>query len=126
MLELETITTTTKEQPRMANKLTATFSKVKVLLETDMKYRDSDEMLETKFWWTEMQVMGIDGKAITARDFFLMYRQGKFTSSSTILRARRKANQLLSETRGLSYKPRRNKQVEIKEELKKLDTVHGQ
>ena len=60
----------------MAKKITATFYKVKQMLEADVKYRDNDEKLVVKYWWNEMEVMGIDGNAISAKDFFLM-RWGK-------------------------------------------------
>lgn len=101
-------------------KISATFHKVKTMLDADPKYRDSDEILVTKFWWTEMEAMGIDGNTMPTRDFFIMYRKKKFTTEDVITRARRKCNEEYASTRGLSYKPRKAKVKEVQEEIRTL------
>jgi len=101
-------------------KLAITFKKVKAMLEADPKYRDSDEFLVTKFWRDEMVAMGIDIRIQVTIDFYLMYRQKKFTTESSILRARRKVSEHYPLLRGLSYKPKKKKVKEVQAEIKTL------
>lgn len=102
-------------------KIAVTFKKVMAMLEANPKYRDSDRMLVTKFWSDELNAMGIDSKSRPIRDFWLMYRDDwKFTTSDTITRCRRKANEDYPKTRGLSYKPRKEKVKEVQEEIQTL------
>lgn len=101
-------------------RISFTFPKVKAMLESDMKYRNNDEILVTKYWWTEMVAMGVDGNVITAKAFFLMYREGKFTTEDVITRARRKCNEEYPHTRGLSYKPRKAKVKDVIAEIQTL------
>ena len=123
MLELETITTTTKEQPRMANKLTATFKKVFALLEADAKYRDNDEALVVRIWNDEMKEQGMDANIMPTMLFMKFYRAWRFTTADIVTRSRRKCNELHPETRGLSYKPRKNKVPEVQQEIREITTA---
>ena len=104
----------------MKNILSKTFWKVKTLLETEEKYRDNDERLVVKYWWEEMKRINIDGNSITAKDFFIMYRDGKFTTADCITRARRKCNEEFPNTKGLSYNHRKRKAEETKQEIREL------
>lgn len=101
----------------MAKNITETFRKVKHLLETDKKYRDSDDLLVARFWWDELRVMKVNGKEAPILDFFMLYQEGKMTPAETIERSRRRVNQLHPDTIGLSYKRRAQKEKDIKKEL---------
>lgn len=96
------------------------FDRVRTLLEKSPKYRDSDQLLVARMWWEELQAQGIESDKITAQEFMEMYRDGKITSSDSISRARRKVNEELPNTKGLSYKPRKIKEEEIKQEIKEI------
>lgn len=104
----------------MAKKLTATFDKVLALLETDAKYRDNDEALVVRIWNDEMKEQGMDSNSQYTMDFFKLYRAKKFTTADIITRARRKCNELHANTIGKSYKPRKKKEAEIKQELREI------
>lgn len=101
----------------MAKIITETFQKVKHLLEKDPKYRNSDEDLVVRFWWDELRAMKLNGKEITALDFFMLYRENKLTPAETIERSRRRVNQLYPDTIGMSYKRRAQKEKDIQKEL---------
>lgn len=112
----------------MAKKITQTFHKVKALLDSGDKYRDSDEKLVVKIWWDEMESQKVEGKDVSLREisakaFFYLYREGRFTTADVITRARRKCNELHPETRGKSYKPRKAKVVEVQQEIREITTA---
>lgn len=100
--------------------ITSVFKKVKVLLEQDKKYQNNDEHLVAKFWWLEMAAMGI-AEGVSAKAFFHLYKDGRFTSADVITRARRKVNEEYPHTRGLAYHPRKKNQQAIKDEIRTLD-----
>lgn len=102
------------------SKLKQTYYKVKSLLEYKEKYRDNDELLVAKYWLIEASAMHLDFDFLPTKQFLIMYKDGKFTPADTILRARRKVNEHFEHTRGKSYKPRKEKQKEIKAELKEI------
>jgi len=90
---------------------------VKELMLSDKRYRDNDALLVNRIQKDELEQQNIDLRYITAYDYFKIRLNKTISSESTILRARRKVNEHIPETRGLSYKSRQSKQVDV------IDTV---
>lgn len=104
------------------SKLKQTYNKVKYWLEKDIKYRDNDELLVVQIWFQELKLKGINPHNITAFNFFNdYYKEHKLTPADEITRCRRKCNENLEHTRGKSYKPRKKKEQEMREEIKTIN-----
>jgi hypothetical protein len=90
---------------------------IKDLMLSDKRYRDNDALLVNRIQKDELEQQNIDLRFISAYDYFKIRLNKTVSSESTILRARRKVNEHFPETRGLSYKSRQAKQVDV------IDTV---
>jgi hypothetical protein len=70
------------------------YDKVKHLLQTELKYRTSDDALVCRIWFDHLKfTKEIDPHKITAVDFLMLMRDGGLPSMDTITRARRKVQQ---------------------------------
>ena len=105
--------------------------KIKDLLLTDARYKDSDTLLVNRVQRDEMVAKNISIETSTIRDFFMLRLNKVITSEDTITRCRRAVQEYYPETRGLKYKARQSKQVEVIDNLKenknlakKLTTLH--
>lgn len=97
-------------------KIVAIHPKVKHLLTTEPKYRDSDEKLVARIWNDELRE-----KNLTAYEFFCLYAKNEVTNSDSITRARRKVQQEFPALRGATWQQRQTKETEdTKHELQKL------
>lgn len=92
--------------------------KIKNLLLTDARYRDSDTLLVNRVQRDEMVDRNISIETSTIRDFFKLRLDKVITSEDTITRCRRAVQEYYPETRGLKYKARQSKQIEVIDNLK--------
>lgn len=92
--------------------------KIKNLLLTDARYRDSDTLLVNRVQRDEMFDRNISIETSTIRDFFKLRLDKVITSEDTITRCRRSVQENYPETRGLKYKARQSKQIEVIDNLK--------
>ncbi len=81
--------------------------------------RNSDLKLIANIWHEEI---GGSEKAtmITAKDFLYLLSQGKLSSPESIMRVRRKIQEQNPLLRGASYKQRKEKETEVKQEIHKV------
>lgn len=105
-----------------SGKLKTAFDKVKMYLEQDAVYRDSDEKLVSRYQNDELG--GDDeSKKITAYAFLVKHARGEVTSADIITRARRKVQELdeNAHLRGKKWYKRHNIAApEIKDELNSI------
>jgi len=87
------------------------------------KYRDCDYLLAGKIWTKELRAQGIKIEKINAVRFIYLQKEKKISSYDTITRARRKCNEMHSNTIGKSYKNRKDKEKEVKQEIREIG--HG-
>jgi hypothetical protein len=92
-----------------------TKDKVEALLRQYTDLRDSDEMLVAWIW--KLETDKLNYPQLSADKFFQMMAKGMFTSSETITRMRRKAQEEFPELRGKKYHERQAKQEKVKKEL---------
>lgn len=78
--------------------------------------RDNDKALVCKIWEYQLKQTGKNIFSIKINDFFQIYTTNQLTSSDTITRARRKAQETFPELRGLNYE---KKQFLFQEGIKK-------
>ena len=93
-----------------------TKNKVKRLLAQRPKLRDSDSKLIARYWFNELEAMGLDAEEVTAYELLCMVAASKLSSSETIRRVRRKLQEECPELRGSMYVARKGK---IQNEWKK-------
>ena len=77
---------------------------VEFYLINEPKTRDNDNFLLSRIWNLEMYGRGLD-----TSNFLSEFAKGKFTSAETIVRHRRKLQELNPELRGEKYKLRKEK-----------------
>ena len=91
--------------------------KVKRLLDSHKKYRDSDNVLMAKIWYDDAIKMNLR----TAYEFLQALKRGKVTSWESITRARRKLQELHPYLEGRNRRIRRLKSNELKIDIKKFE-----
>lgn len=98
----------------MSHKIKGIEPIVKQLLTQNKTLADCDERLVAIVWWHETRQ-----QYMSANDFFKYYAQGKFSSSESITRCRRKLEELHPELRGKNYEKRHSikKQREVINEI---------
>jgi hypothetical protein len=94
---------------------------IKNLLLTDARYRDSDSLLVNRIQRDELMSAGKDVRTLTVYEFFTIRLNKQITSEDTITRLRREVQEYFPETRGLKYKSRQSKQVEVIDDLHKVE-----
>ena len=88
---------------------------VEKLLHQYIDLRDSDEMLIAWIWKTQVDRMNYP--QLSADKFLQMLAVGRFPSSETITRLRRKCQEETPELRGKKYNERQAKQELVKRDL---------
>lgn len=88
--------------------------KVRQLLILKPESKDNDIRLKYYFWQIEL---GVSLNKISASKLLELEFKGRLTDSSTILRARRQLNEKEPETRGKSYNNRKNKEIEVRNQI---------
>jgi len=92
---------------------------VEELLEKYSSLRDSDRKLVVNVWGNELLQVGIDPDKITGRQLLTIIGGGRLSSSESITRARRKAEEDRPELRGKTWARRQGiEQDEVKQDLK--------
>ena len=91
--------------------------KVKRLLDSHKKYRDSDNVLMAKIWYDDAIKMGLR----TTYEFLQALKRGELTSWESICRARRKLQELHPYLEGRNRRIKRLKANELKIDLKKFE-----
>ena len=91
--------------------------KVKRLLDSHKKYRDSDNVLMAKVWYDDAIKLGLR----TTYEFLKALKRGELTSWESITRARRKLQELHPYLEGRNRRIRRLKANELKIDLKKFE-----
>ena len=87
-------------------------------LRTCERLRDSDEKLIATIWNIELLRNKIKSNKITGYDFLKLFSEGKLTNPESIRRSRCKIQELHPELRGKSYKNRKDKSTNIKNDLR--------
>ena len=90
---------------------------VKALIMQYTDFKDNDNQLVAWIWKLELEALGYPSTNTPASNFFKMMAWGKFTSSETITRVRRKLQEEFPELRGKNYDKRQAKQSEVKKDL---------
>ena len=80
-------------------------------------FRDSDEQLVAWIWGLEMNNKGYSTGNLPAQKFLRILADGQLTSSDSITRMRRKAQEEHPELRGAKYNQRQDKQSSVKKDL---------
>ena len=76
------------------------------ILKQEPRARDNDEILCVLVWYNQIGHM-ID--QISIKDFFRKMADGKYYKAESIMRCRRKLQELHSDLRGSKYEKRRNR-----------------
>ena len=84
------------------------------ILKQEPRARDNDEILCVLVWYNQIGHM-ID--QISIKDFFRKMADGKYYKAESIMRCRRKLQELHSDLRGSKYEKRRKNAVNVKDEL---------
>jgi hypothetical protein len=90
---------------------------VKALMMQYTDFKDNDNQLVAWFWKLEMEKMGYPSSNTPTSNFLKLMAWGKFTSSETITRVRRKLQEEFPELRGKNYDERQAKQSQVKKDL---------
>jgi hypothetical protein len=91
-----------------------------VVIELLTKYptfRDSDEQLVAWIWGLEMNAKGYSTGTLPTQKFLRILADGQLTSSDSITRMRRKAQEEHPELRGTKYNQRQDRQSSVKKDL---------
>jgi hypothetical protein len=94
--------------------------KVEVILSTYPQARDNDNLLIATYWHSELFDTNIK-----ASQFFRKIADGEMTSTESICRARRKAQEQTPHLRGEKWKLRHEKADEVRRELSKSRRYNG-
>lgn len=88
------------------------------LLERRPELRDSDNHLIAVVWYQEAKRKGLELKDVPAFTFLRMVRDGEFTTTESIQRARRKAQEQRVDLRGTHYRGRQVKEQEVRDHFR--------
>lgn len=80
-------------------------------------FRDSDEQLVAWIWGLEMNTKGYSTGTLPTQKFLRILADGQLTSSDSITRVRRKAQEENPELRGAKYNQRQANQEKVKKDL---------
>jgi len=116
---METLSSQDKSKKRA--KLKELTAKIKDLLTTDPRYRDSDALLVNRIQRDEMIACELPVNTMTLNDFFRIRMERKISSEDSITRLRREVQEYFPETRGDKYKKRQSKQSDVQEDLHEIE-----
>jgi len=88
------------------------------ILKNNPKARDDDHILAGAIWIRELGGSDI-AKEMGLWEFMRMFMTHDISNFESIIRCRRKVQELDKELRGVKYESRHNRQGEVKEEIKK-------
>lgn len=91
---------------------------VEHILINDPQTRESDEMLILKVW--AFQNPNIRKKDFSFVQFSHGFLGGRFHSTGSIMRARRKIQEIREDLRGSNYKSRQSHQKDVKNQLNQI------
>lgn len=89
------------------------------LLEEKAHLRDDDEALVSNILYLFLQKRNIDAEKITAFELLKMYAKKELPTADYITRVRRKLQELNENLRGKTYKVRKTKEEEVKQNINK-------
>jgi hypothetical protein len=89
---------------------------VRSILEKDPRTRDNDPLLISIIWWREIPPDKRD--LMYTREFLRLFSEAKLTNSETIRRTRQKLQEENKSLRGVHYKDRLEKVVQIQTQIK--------
>ena len=93
---------------------------IRSLLETDDKYKNSDNKLIAIVWHKLLEKGDIDSKEISGWTLLTHLGKGDLPTPESITRCRRKLQEDIPALRGTAWTSRHKKQKEVKAELKTL------
>lgn len=111
-----------QERANKRSKLKELTAKIKTLLTTDTRYRDSDSLLVNRIQRDEMIEKGYEVNGMSLNDFFRIRVENKVSSEDSITRLRREVQEYYPETRGHKYKGRQSKQGEVQDDLRDIES----
>lgn len=118
---MNTTTVSFQEKSKKRAKLKELTAKIKDLLTTDPRYRDSDALLVNRIQRDEMIACELPVNTMTLNDFFRIRMEKKISSEDSITRLRREVQEYFPETRGDNYKKRQSKQADVQEDLHSVE-----
>ena len=92
--------------------------RIKALLKGNKRYRDSDQLLCNRFQNDELKRLRIDPNKVNVKEFYKLREHHLLTSEDTIGRLRRVVQQNYPSLRGKKYLKRKNKQLEVQDDMK--------
>ena len=93
------------------------------VLTKEPKARDNDEILCVCVWFKQV---GHKIQYMSLRDFFHKMAKGKYYKAESIMRCRRKLQELREDLRGLKYEKRRKNTKKVMNELNEMSAEsHG-
>ena len=87
------------------------------VLKKEPRARDNDEILCVCVWFKQV---GHRIQYMSLRDFFHKMADGKYHKAESIMRCRRKLQELHEDLRGKKYEKRRKNTKKVKEELNEM------
>lgn len=112
---------TPNKNPLPQDELEAVYPIVVALLREDARYRDSDNLLKNRIHRDELLKMKIDVRKLSVFNYWELEQKKKLTNPHSISRARRKAQELLADTRGTKWKKRQANQPDYIEKLGNIE-----
>ena len=102
-------------------KLKKIAERVERWLERRPELRDSDEKLCANMWFEDLKNQHLDPEKLSAKNFLILYGEGKLNNGDSITRVRRIVQEKHVPLRGNNYKRRQAElQEETKRELKEI------
>jgi hypothetical protein len=92
---------------------------IQLMLEEKEHLRDSDEALASNILYMFLKIKNIDCEKITAFELLKMYAKNELPTVDYITRVRRKLQEDNENLRGKTYKARKNKEEEVKQNINK-------
>ncbi len=83
--------------------------------------RDDDNKLSANIWHSEITKLGHNAEKISGKDLLGLIANGKLTTSASILRCRRKLQELNPELRGVYYIERNNNTTKINQQIRDIN-----
>jgi len=94
------------------------YERVKKLLQSDSRLRESDRKLMSRVWYDDLINKGYNIDFMTVKEFLTLLSMNGLTSYESTTRARRKVMELHAELRGTGYSVRKSQEKEVKTDVK--------